>query len=178
VVVTGGAVIWLTGMSGAGKSTLAQEMVALLKPRCPELIVLDGDTIRAIFGGDLDHSEASRHKQITRIRRLAGVLAQQGQVVIVAALYSHPDLLADNRRVLPGYFEVYLRASMETLRRRDSKGLYAGAASGEVRDVVGVDIPWHEPSAPDLILTVDDDREPSQMAADVIARVPRLAAAT
>lgn len=175
VVKREGAVIWVTGMSGAGKTTLAQAMLATLKPRCPELVLLDGDTIRAVFGGDLDHTEPSRHKQITRIRRLAGVLAQQGQVVIVAALYSHPALLAENRRMLPGYFEVYLRASMETLRRRDSKGLYAGAAAGEVRDVVGVDIPWHEPSNPDLVVDVDSDRDPAQLAADLIARVPRLA---
>jgi adenylylsulfate kinase-like enzyme len=177
VVVTSeaGAVIWLTGLSGAGKTTIAQAVVSAVKPRCPELVLIDGDTVRAVFDADLDYTEPSRHKQITRIRRLAGVLAQQGQVVIVAALYSHPQLLAENRRMLPGYFEVYVKASMSTLGARDSKGLYAGAAAGEVANVVGVDIPWHEPVAADLILSNDGDRRPEELAAELIARVPRLA---
>ena len=172
-----GAVIWLTGMSGAGKTTVCHAIIDLLKPKLPELILLDGDTVRAVFGGDLDHTEPSRHKQITRMRNLAGVLAQQGQVVLVAALYSHPDLLADNRRMLPNYFETYLKAPMHQLRARDSKGLYAGAEAGSVPNVVGVDIPWHEPAAPDLVLATDTGLTPAQMALAVAQQVPRLRAA-
>lgn len=172
-----GAVVWLTGLSGAGKTTVCLALVELLKPRLPELILLDGDTVRAIFGGDLDHTEPSRHKQITRMRNLAGVLAQQGQVVLVAALYSHPDLLAANRRMLPGYFEIYLDAPMAQLRERDSKGLYAGAEAGTVPNVVGVDIPWHVPVAPDLVLKTDGGLTATEMAAHVAERVPRLRAA-
>ena len=43
---------------------------------------------------------------------------------------------------------------MDTLKRRDVKGLYAGAASGKIKNVVGVDIEFPKPKAPDL--TIDD----------------------
>jgi adenylylsulfate kinase-like enzyme len=172
-----GTVIWITGLSGAGKSTLCQAVFELLKPSLPELIVIDGDSVRAIFGGDLDYTEPSRHKQITRVRNLAGVLALQGQVVLVAALYSHPELLAINRRMLPNYFEVYLEAPLDLLRQRDSKGLYAGAAAGEVKDVVGVDIPWHVPQAADLVFDLTSSQTPDAMARELVDRVPRLKAA-
>ena len=170
-----GAVIWITGLSGSGKTTLAHALSLRLKPRLPQLVLLDGDTVRAIFGG-LDYTEPSRHVQITRIRKLAGVLAMQGQIVIVAALYSHPQLLADNRSSLPGYFEVYLRASMGLLKQRDSKGLYAGAEAGDVPNVVGVDIPWHEPTAADLVIDADDGLTPDAMADRLLQHVPALAA--
>jgi adenylylsulfate kinase-like enzyme len=172
-----GAVVWITGLSGAGKTTLCQAVSELVKPVLPELVVLDGDAVRAVFGGDLDHSEPSRHRQIARMRSLAGVLALQGQVVLVAALYSHPDLLAENRRLLPDYFEVYLQAPIDLLRRRDSKGLYGGAASGATTDVVGVDIPWHAPQAPDLVFEASMGLTPEAMARELAARVPRLRAA-
>lgn len=147
-----GAVIWITGLSGAGKTTLCEAIREMVKSALPELVVLDGDSVRALFGHDLDYSEASRHRQIARLCNLAKLLSSQGQVVMVAALYSHPTLLAENRRVLPNYFEIYLEASLDLVRQRDIKGLYAEAAAGRITDVVGVDIPWHAPSTPDLVI--------------------------
>lgn len=163
-----GTVIWITGLSGAGKTTVSLALREVLEPRCPELVLLDGDVVRELFGNDLDYNEASRVKQIGRLRTLAKFLAEQGQVVIVAALYSHPDLLAQNRRELPGYFEVYLKTPFEVLRSRDSKGLYADAASGLTSNVVGVDIPWREPIAPDAVLDGGGSLTPRDMALKVI----------
>lgn len=169
--------IWVTGLSGAGKTTVCLALAELLKARLPELVLVDGDVVRELFGGDLDYSEASRHKQITRMRILSQMLARQGQVVVVAALYSHPDLLAENRRTLPDYFEVYLNAPMTQLRERDGKGLYAGAEGGAIRHVVGVDIPWHVPTRPDLVVATDQGLTPAAMALAIAERVPRLRAA-
>lgn len=166
-------VIWLTGLSGSGKTTICREIIALAKARMPELVVLDGDVIRELYGNDLDYTEPSRHKQIGRLRALAKFLSSQGQVVLVAALYSHPDLLAENRRVLPEYFEVYVRASLDLVSSRDTKGLYAGAAKGSIKNVVGVDIPWRAPEKPDLVLDSDAGLSPAEMAHVILSRVGR-----
>lgn len=162
-------VIWVTGLSGAGKTTLCRAYYDLYKPSCPELVLLDGDAVRAAFGHDLGHRESDRHKQIRRIQGIARLLSDQGLVVLVSALYSHPDLLAWNRANLAGYFEVYLRAPLDFLRRRDGKGLYSGAERGEVRDVVGVDIPWHEPAHADLVLDASRPADPKVWARRVAA---------
>ena len=158
-------VIWLTGLSGSGKSSLAAALHALLKPERPSLVRLDGDEIRAVFGGDLGYTEPERVQQIQRIQRLAKMLADQKLDVLVAALYAHPDLLAWNRANLPGYFEVYLEAEVDFLIRRETKGLYARARRGEIANVVGVDIPWHAPIKADLV--VESAKAP---APDVLAR--------
>jgi adenylyl-sulfate kinase len=168
-------VIWITGLSGAGKTTVCRALWQELKPASPELVLLDGDAIRAAFGHDLGYAEADRIKQIQRMQRLAKMLSDQGQIVLVAALYAHPELLAWNRANIPGYFEIYLEASLNLLRARDAKGLYRDAAAGTLRHVVGVDIPWHAPSSPDLVIRADGAPNPQNCARRIIAAVPSLA---
>ena len=167
-------VIWVTGLSGSGKTTLCTALGALLKPWLPQLIKLDGDEIRAAFGNDLGHTEPDRVRQIQRIQRMAKMLADQQMVVLVAALYSHPDVFAWNRANLPGYFEIYLEADIDFLSRRDSKGLYGTAQRGELSNVVGLDIAWHAPDRADLVIAAAAAKSPELLAADVIRAIPGL----
>jgi len=154
-------IIWVTGLSGAGKTTICRKIYGEIKPRIPNTVLLDGDIVRGAFG-DLTHSEEDRVIQVSRLRAMCQILSDQGIIVIVAVLYAHPDLLAWNRENLNDYFEVHLDASLNTVRDRDPKGLYAKAERGEMPDVVGLDIPWHPPQEPDLIIDGDGSLTPDE----------------
>jgi adenylylsulfate kinase-like enzyme len=167
-------VIWVTGLSASGKSTLCQALYRLMKPRLPSLTMLDGDAVRAVMGHDLGHTEIHRRVQLSRLQHLAKLLVDQELCVLVAVLYSHPEALAWNRTNLPGYFEVYLKASLETVMARDPRGLYEKAVRGLMPDVVGIDIPWHEPRDPDVVFDMDNAPAPDTMAVEVASAVPRL----
>ena len=167
-------VIWLTGLSGAGKSTIANAIVRKLDGRLPELVQIDGNVIRDIFGPSLGFDESARKEQIGRIQRLAKFLADQGQCVLVSALYSHLDLMRWNRNQLPNYFEILIDASLELVQKRDPRGLYAKAQAGQMPDIVGIDVPWHKPQAPDLILDPSSGDSAETMADQIIAEVPSL----
>jgi adenylylsulfate kinase-like enzyme len=170
-------VLWLTGISGAGKTTIAQAIWRLMKPKLPALVMVDGDTIRDLFGASLGFHEAARYEQISRVQRLAAMLAAQDLPVIVAALYAHPDLMRWNRENLPGYVEVLVDAPLALVQQRDVKGLYAKAARGEMSHVVGVDVPWHRPATPDVVVDAMAGASAEDVARMLIRRVPRLAAA-
>jgi len=167
-------VIWITGLSGSGKTALSEVLYRRLKPSLPELVRIDGDAVRAIMGHDLGYTEADRLTQVRRMQGLAKYLSDQGLVVIAAVLYSHPELLRWNRRSFRSYFEVYLKVSLEVLRKRNAKGIYAKAQKGEMTQVVGVDIPWHSPLCPDLVIDNNDSVSLEQLAEKVIVSIPWL----
>ncbi len=161
-------------MSGAGKSTLCDALSKIIKPVNPRFIVIDGDEVRAAFGNDLGFTESDRHIQVRRIQAICKILGDQDLIVAVAVLYSHEDLLAWNRKNLSDYVEIYLKSSLKTIRDRDPKALYAKALAGEITNMVGLDIPWHEPKSPDLVLDADAAIPPADMAHQVIRAIPGL----
>lgn len=168
-------VIWVTGLSAAGKSTVCSALHGMLKPRLPELVLLDGDAVREAFGNDLTHSEADRIRQVKRLQGMSRTLANQGIAVLVAVLYNNPDLLRWNRENLPGYLEVYMKASLDIVQSRDPKGIYRNALEGRMEDVVGIDIPWHEPRTPDLVIDQGLQPDPIESARRIAMLNPRLA---
>lgn len=170
-------VIWVCGLSASGKTSLCNALWQLLKPQLPQLVLLDGDSVRAAFGDGLGYREEDRFTQIKRIQSIAKMLSDQDLVVLVAALYAHPDLLSWNRENINHYFEVYLKASLDTVRSRDDAGLYARAEAGEIANVVGIDIKWHAPESPDLVFNSDKPEPPEDWARQVVAAIPHLSLA-
>ena len=163
-------VVWMIGMSGAGKTTLCDLVHDRLKPRLPGLVRLDGDVVRGVFGNDVDHTIEGRRRNAQRLSGMSKFLADQGIHVVAAVLSIFPEWQAWNRANIPGYAEVYVKATMETLRRRDSKALYARAFAGEIPNVVGVDIPFPEPARPDLVIENDtEDGRFDEMVEQVLA---------
>jgi adenylylsulfate kinase-like enzyme len=151
-------VIWIIGLSGTGKTTLASQVVERIRQMDGKVVLLDGDLIRNLFGNDVDHTVEGRRRNAERLSVLSKFLADQGIHVVAAVLSIFPEWRRWNRENIPGYTEVYLKASMQTLLRRDIKNLYAKAMRGELPNVVGVDIPFPEPENPDLVIENDIDR--------------------
>jgi adenylylsulfate kinase len=151
-------VIWIIGMSATGKTTLAEQVVSRIRRSGRKVVLLDGDAIRALFGNDVDHTMEGRRRNAERLSRFSKFLADQDVDVVAAVLSIFPEWRLWNRRNIADYAEVYIRASMQTLLRRDTKNLYARALKGELANVVGVDLPFPEPKNPELVIDNDVDR--------------------
>ena len=149
-------IVWITGISGSGKTTISNRIYNKYKDKFSNLVKVDGDVVREIFGNDLGFDKQSRIEQIKRIQKLCTFLEGQGLIVLVAALYSDNDLMAWNRSNFKNYYEIYLKASIDLVKSRDPKGLYKKFYIGQEQNIVGLDIDYNEPKHYDLKVSMDE----------------------
>jgi adenylylsulfate kinase len=162
-------VIWFIGLSGAGKTTLANEVVAQVRSVQRNVVLIDGDVVREVFGNDLGHSMEDRRTNARRICQLGKLLEDQGINVVCAILSLFPESRSWNREHLKKYYEVFIDTPMKDLVQRDSKGIYRRFNSGEIRDVAGMDIEFTRPDNADLTINNINSKESLLAYAKVIA---------
>ena len=145
-------VIWIIGLSGAGKTTLANTIIKKISKHKSNVVLLDGDIIRDVFGNDLSHSIDDRLINAQRINRLCKMLDDQNIHVVCSILSLFQESRNWNRQNIKNYFEVYIDAPMDQLQKRDYKGIYKQYNEGKIKDVAGIDIEFIPPENPDLII--------------------------
>ena len=130
--------------------------------------LLDGDRIRESVGdscpvlGTVCHYERytteARRAGAYGLFRQCRYLAEQGKDVVCCSISMYSDVRQWNRENIPNYKEIYIKASKDTLTRRNQKGLYS-----EGKNVVGIDLPFDEPRSPDIVLPNDGERTPLEL---------------
>lgn len=151
-----GIVVWLYGMSGSGKSTIANAAEKVLHQQGRMTTILDGDNLRTGLNEQLGFSDDDRRENIRRVAHVAKILAGQGIITLVSVITPRQELRDLARDIIgEDYHEVYVRASYDLCEKRDVKGLYAKAASGEIENFTGKDSLFEEPTAPDLIIDTE-----------------------
>jgi adenylylsulfate kinase len=145
-----GMVIWFTGLPSSGKSRFAERVQLELNERGRACCLLDGDKIRSLLHPQPGYSRAERDNFYLTLGNLAAELAHQGLIVLVAATASRRAYREHARAHVRHFIEVWLDAGVEECRKRDSKGLYAGFASGNVHGMPGEDQPYEAPESPDV----------------------------
>jgi adenylylsulfate kinase len=66
------------------------------------------------------------------------------------------------------FVEVFVTAPLEVCERRDPKGLYKKARAGELPGFTGIDAPYEEPAAPELVVDTTS-APPDELAGHVLA---------
>jgi len=150
-------VIWLTGLSGSGKSTIADHLEKKLIDANIHTANLDGDSLRTGINKDLGFSEEDRTENIRRIAEISKIISETGLVVIAAFVspFSKDRNLVKHTVGKEIFIEVFIHTSLEECERRDVKGLYAKARSGEIKNFTGIDSPYEIPENPDIIINTE-----------------------
>jgi adenylylsulfate kinase len=152
-----GKVVWLTGLSGAGKTTIAKELQRQLTRNNIPSIILDGDLMRTGLSRDLDFSSAGRLENNRRIAEVAKLIADNGYVVISATISPLRSMRSLAEQIIgrPRFVEVYVNTSLQVCEKRDVKGLYAKARSGQIGEFTGISAPYEAPDRPAICLDTE-----------------------
>jgi adenylylsulfate kinase-like enzyme len=146
--MTNGTVYWITGLSGAGKTTIGKLLYNKLKGKKNNVVFLDGDLLREVFGNDLGYSKNERYISAMRNARLCKLFSDQGIDVVCATISMFNIVRAWNRENIMQYKEIYLKVSLDVLSKRNQKGLYYTEAD----HLVGLGVEMEEPENPDVLV--------------------------
>ncbi len=149
-----GFCVWFTGLSGAGKSTIAEALTEFLMEHGRQVTVLDGDVVRTHLSKGLGFSKSDRDANILRIGFVASEIVRHNGAVIVAVVSPYRSARNQVRAMIGGgrFILVYVNTPLEVCEQRDTKGLYAKARRGEIREFTGIDDPYEVPLKPELVL--------------------------
>ena len=161
-----GMMLWFTGLSGSGKSTLAIALERELHQRGLLCRVLDGDNIRSGINNNLGFSKGDREENIRRIAEVSKLFIDTG-IITIAAFISPTDEIRKQAEDIIGkddFYEIYVSTPLTECEKRDVKGLYAKARSGEINNFTGISSPYEPPKNPALsldtsILSVEESVE-------------------
>ncbi len=163
-----GFTLWFTGLSGSGKSTISDVIVSEFEKREVPVEVLDGDVVRENLSKGLGFSKEDRDTNIRRIAFVADLLSKHGTPVITAAISPYREIRSEARELMDGRFiEAYVATSLEECERRDVKGLYAKARSGEIPEFTGVSDPYEPPEDPELTIETEG-KTPEESAQEIL----------
>ncbi|VDM00870.1 unnamed protein product [Schistocephalus solidus] len=144
------------GLSGAGKSTLAFALEQRLVSMGLPAYTLDGDNIRLGLNRDLSFSSEDRQENIRRVAEVARLFADSGACVFTSFIspFIKDRQFARQLHQSSGltFFEIFLSTPLEACESRDTKGLYAKARSGLIKDFTGIDSAYEAPVNAELTL--------------------------
>jgi bifunctional enzyme CysN/CysC len=161
------AVLWFTGLSGAGKSTIANLVEKKLAARGRHTFLLDGDNIRHGLNRDLGFTEADRIENIRRVGEVARLMADAGLIVLTAFISPFRAERHMVRRMMQDgeFVEVFVDTPLSEAEKRDTKGLYAKARAGELKNFTGIDSPYEAPENAEIVI------DTTEMSADEAANL-------
>ena|SRR5215831_13912846 len=154
-------IVQLCGLSGAGKTTLAKAIEKELALEHFSVEVLDGDEYRKTLCSELGFSKKDRIENLRRIAFVARQLSKHGIIAIICAINPYEEMRQEIAENYPNVKTVFVDCPLNTLKIRDTKGLYKKAFLPEghpekINNLTGVNDPFEAPLHPDLYINTDE----------------------
>jgi adenylylsulfate kinase len=160
-----GLVIWLTGLPSSGKTTLAESLVGPLAQAQVKTEILDGDVLRGLFP-KTGFSKEERDNHILRVGFMASLLAKHGVVALCSFVSPYKETRDKVRKMCgDNFLEIFVDCPVDDCIKRDVKGLYAKALSGEIKQFTGIDDPYEAPDQPEAHLLTSEQTIEESVAA-------------
>ncbi len=164
--------LWFTGLSGSGKSTIANLVEKKLFALGRHSFLLDGDNVRHGLNKDLGFTDADRIENIRRVGEVAKLMTDAGLIVLTAFISPFRAERDMVRALMPAgdFIEIFVDTPLAEAEKRDVKGLYKKARSGDLKNFTGIDSPYERPEAPEMHIHTTTI-SPEQAAEAIVERV-------
>ena len=149
--------LWLTGLPCAGKTTIAKRIKEELDNRGYRTAHLDGDDVRGALNGDLGFSPEDRKENLRRIAHVSKLFNKNGTFVIASFVSPNNELRDMIKNIVGNFKLVYVKCDVKECEKRDVKGMYKKARSGEIPQFTGVSAPFEEPKNADIIVDTKEN---------------------
>ena len=144
-------VLWMTGLPCSGKTTIARKLQKLM----PELVVLDGDELRAQSSSS-DFSREGINENNRKVANLAKDFSMS-KPVCVSLVSPFKENREDARKIIGDnkFIEAHIKCSLSICEERDVKGMYKKARRNEIKDFIGIHTDYEIPDNPELIVNTE-----------------------
>lgn len=159
--------LWFTGLPMSGKSTIADLVFEKLKKYQIPMERIDSKDIRELIP-DIGYSREDRNRHMHRIGHLIKTLQNNSISTVASFVSPYRESRKAIRAIVKNNIVVYIKADIETCKRRDYKGIYARALSGELQNFSGINDVYEEPAHAEI--TIDTVTMGAEEAADLIVR--------
>jgi len=163
-------VVWFTGVPLSGKTTLADLVYDKISKYDFPIERIDSKDIRAVIP-EIGYERSDRLRHLKRIEHLVCTLQKNSISVVASFISPYIDSRQSLRRSTANYIEVYVKASPETVRARDERGIYERAERGDIENFTSVSDVYEEPLNPEIV--IDTDRMSQDEAAEIVVQYIR-----
>jgi len=146
--------IWFTGLPLSGKTTIADSVFKELAKQQIPLERLDSKDIRDVVP-DIGYSREDRNRHMHRIGHLIKTLQNNSISTVSSFVSPYRESRKAIREMVKNNIVVYVKADIESCKKRDTKGKYEKALRGEYQNFTGVNDVYEEPQHAEIIIDTD-----------------------
>ncbi len=159
--------LWFTGLPLSGKTSIADRVYEELKKLDIPLERLDSKDIREVVP-NIGFSREDRNRHMYRIGHLIKTLQNNSISTVSSFVSPYKESRKAIREMVKNNIVVYVKADIQTCKKRDYKGVYEKAIKGELQNFSGINDVYEEPQHAEI--TIDTDSISIDEAVDIIVR--------
>ncbi|BBG65186.1 adenylylsulfate kinase [Hydrogenimonas sp.] len=159
--------VWFTGLPLSGKSTIADKVYEKLQKLDIPLERIDSKDIRELIP-DLGYTREERNRHMKRIGHLIQTLQKNSISTVASFVSPYRESRKAIRTMVKNNIVVYVKADIQTCRKRDYKGVYEKALNGELKNFTGISDVYEEPKHAEIV--IDTEKVDPDEAAETVYR--------
>jgi len=146
--------LWFTGLPLSGKTTIADKVYKELQKLDIPLERIDSKDVRELIP-NIGFTRDDRNKHMKRIGHLVQTLQHNSISTVCSFVSPYKESRKTIREMVKNNVVVYIKASVESCKKRDYKGVYEKAIKGEFQNFTGINDVYEEPKYAEIIIDTE-----------------------